>query len=755
MNRLMRKMLFGSVFCLMLCALALTWSNVIATNVSAPKPTQAPSNPNLIVGSSSQNDTSPLLREIPLVPVQCEELHELNPWDFPTMQLSNAPDSVVQGWPGIDTMPNPILNFEGIPYPGVGCYCAPPDSNGEVGATQYIQTVNQGIQIFDKTTGASLYGPASLSVLWSGFGGICETNGYGNPIVLYDQIADRWVISQIAGTNYVPTDECLAVSTSGDATGSYYRYDFHLGSNIFDSPKLAVWQDAYYLGVNVFDSTTYTYLGPQPVAFDRSAILLGNPFAGMISFTPLSTDVGFLMPADLEGSILPPGDTPHPWMGALGSTWPIYRFHVDWVTPANSTFTLVTSLTPATYTDLCPSTRSCVPQLDSADGLDGVGTQPMFRLVYRRFQDGHEALVGNRSVDSGGVSGIRWWEINNATSGTPSFVQQSTYQPDTTWRWLGSIAMDAQGNIALGFSASSSSIFPQIRYAGRLAIDPLNTLGQGETTLYTGTGSQIGTSNRWGGYSDLTVDPVDDCTFWYTNEYYATTSSFNWRTRIGSFRFPSCTNAQNYCPAGTKPNLLYANDFEADPIGWTHSSGVGPDTWVITSTNPHSGVLSWLGIDVNSVSDQRLVSPAFVLPTGQNPLVLTFWHYKSIESFTNGCFDGAILEVSPDNGLTWTQLMSPDLLTDPYDGIVSGDFSNPLAGLSAWCGDKPYLRSSVNLSAYAGQTVLLRFRLGTDSSVGRPGWNVDDVSIQSCLRSNYLPFIAASEVLIKGGEPNP
>src|SRR5262252_11049901 len=146
----------------------------------------------------------------------------------------------------------------------------------------------------------------------------------------------------------------------------------------------------------------------------------------------------------------------------------------------------------------------------------------MFWLAYRHF-GAHEALVGNYSVSSGGVAGIRWFELRNVTAGPVTVFQQSTYQSDTTWRWMGSAAMDQQGNIAVGYSASSASIFPQLRYAGRLATDPINNLSQGEATLFAGTGSQSGTSNRWGDYSSLTVDPVDGCTFWYTNEYYPTT----------------------------------------------------------------------------------------------------------------------------------------------------------------------------------------------------------------------------------------
>jgi hypothetical protein len=174
----------------------------------------------------------------------------------------------------------------------------------------------------------------------------------------------------------------------------------------------------------------------------------------------------------------------------------------------------------------------------------------MFRLAYRKFAD-HESVVGNYTVSSGGVAGVRWFELRNVTSGPVAVFQESTYQPDTTWRWMGSAAMDAQGNIAVGFSASSGTLNPQLRYAGRLATDALNTLAQGEAHLFDGTGSQVSTGNRWGDYSDLTVDPVDDCTFWYTSEYYSTTSQFNWRTRIGSFKFPGCTSGPVPTPTPT------------------------------------------------------------------------------------------------------------------------------------------------------------------------------------------------------------
>jgi len=172
-----------------------------------------------------------------------------------------------------------------------------------------------------------------------------------------------------------------------------------------------------------------------------------------------------------------------------------------------------------------------------SDKLDGIGDRLMYRLAYRRFRDGHESLVGNYTVKSSNVAGIRWFELRGVTAGPVTVFQESTYQPDTTWRWMGSIAMDRFGNMALGFSASDATIHPQIRWAGRLATDPLNTLAQGEAHVFDGTGSQLDTLNRWGDYSSMAIDPVDDSTFWYTQEYYPTNSTFNWRTRIGNFHF--------------------------------------------------------------------------------------------------------------------------------------------------------------------------------------------------------------------------
>jgi uncharacterized repeat protein (TIGR01451 family) len=510
------------------------------------------------------------------------------------------------------SMPATTLNFDGIPFPGVVCNCAPSDPNGTVGLNQYMENVNEGIQVFNKSTGASQLGPVALPAIWTGFGGVCEFNGHGDGIVLYDHFANRWIISQFAGTS-VPTDECVAISTSPDATGSYYRYGFHLGTNYFDYPKLGVWPDAYYMSMNVFSADGSTFLGPQPFALDRANMLVGNPATFVSPVGPMGSTTGPILPLDIDGPTLPASGAPETFIGYPASgSYTIYHFHVDFGTPANTTWGIFASPAAAPFTELCSSGtnngRACVPQLGvttTTSGLDGIGDRFIHRAAYRNFGD-HESVVstyavcatgpGTCDVAGGGTgtSGVRWIELWNPTNGPVTVNQESTYQPDTTWRWLGSAAMDRGGNMAIGFSASSSTINPQIRYAGRLSTDPLNTLAQGEATLFAGTGSQSSTGNRWGDYSSMNVDPVDDCTFWFTTEYYATTSQFNWRNRIGNFVFPQCT-PQTPVPTAAVSVYKTADTAVVNPgvtVGFkvtVNSSGTDTATGLSFSDNLPSG----------------------------------------------------------------------------------------------------------------------------------------------------------------------
>jgi hypothetical protein len=449
-------------------------------------------------------------------------------------------DPVVQRWAQLGAaagMPAASVNFEGVPNIG-GWY--PPDTNGDVGPSHYVQITNDHFQIWNKQ-GVALYGPAPDNAPWTGFGGVCETRNDGDPLVNYDPLADRWLISQFA----VPggTDgyhQCIAVSTTGDPTGSYYRYDFLMSKSLFDDyPKMGVWPDAYYATFNMFHGAGGGYAGPWAVAYDRLRMLQGQ--AASFQYVALPKTQGPLLPADLDGATPPPAGAPGIFANFGANTLNFWRYHVDWTNPANSALSGPTTLAVAPFNQLCPATWSCVPQPGTTIGLDGLGDRLMYRLAYRNFGD-HESLVVNHSVDVGnGAAGLRWYEARSAPPQAPvRLYQQGTYAPDATNRWLGSIAMDKQGDIALGYTVSSGSVYPGIRYTGRLAGDPLGTLPQGEATLISGSGSQIGTASRWGDYAMMAVDPADDCTFWLTHEYVQTTGLKTWQTRVGAFKFRTC-----------------------------------------------------------------------------------------------------------------------------------------------------------------------------------------------------------------------
>jgi hypothetical protein len=489
-----------------------------------------------------KHDTSPPLRDIPPAPPQVKKVENENRNPFPVPQ-TNVKDPVVQNFFGPLAMPTPLLTFEGISSATSGCSCLPPDTNGDVGPNNYIQTVNAAFEIWDKN-GTVIQTARPINTIFSGFGGLCETNGSGDPIVLYDPLADRWMISQFAFSGYPgpgPYDQCIAISSTGDPTGSYHRYAFVISAtNLNDYPKFGVWPDGYYSTYNLFDQSQ-SFVGPVIVAFDRARMLQGLSATAQL-FYP-GNYYAALLPADLDGSTPPPVGEPEPLVSTSGniSNIHLWRLHVDWTTPANSLLTGPINLPAAPWDpNLCGGSQNCIPQPGTAVKLDTLGDHAMYRLAYRNMGD-HEVLLTNESVDSNGLdhAGVRWYEIRDP-NGAPFVYQQGTYAPDADNRWMGSIAMDQSGDIAVGYSVSSSATYPSIRYAGRLASDPPGILSQGEASLIAGTGSQTDTQYRWGDYSGMTVDPSDDCTFWYTNEYYVTTSDASWQTRIGKFKFPGC-----------------------------------------------------------------------------------------------------------------------------------------------------------------------------------------------------------------------
>jgi hypothetical protein len=450
----------------------------------------------------------------------------------------------------VPSMTPPVtLSFEGL---GNGQYGfsvtgAPPDTEGTVGATQYVQWVNTSFAIFNKSTGALISGPTAGNTLWSGFGGGCQTNNDGDPIVTYDKLANRWIFSQFS-VSTTPFLQCIAVSTTSDATGTYNRYSFQY-SNFDDYPKMSVWPDAYYETFNMFNGNTF--VGADACAYDRAAMMAGTT-ATQVCFQQGSS-VGGLLPSDLDGTTAPPAGSPNYMMYFGTNNLNLFKFHVDFTTPSNSTFTGPTVINVAAFSPLCGG-GTCVPQPSVTQQLDSLADRLMYRLAYRNFGN-HESLVVNHSVTAGSSGGVRWYEIQNP-NGTPVLAQQSTFAPDSNYRWMGSIAMDQAGDMALGYSVSSSSVSPSVRFAGRVPTDPASTL-EAEVNIVSGSGSQNGNLSRWGDYSAMQVDPADDCTFWFTEEYMKTTGSFNWNTRIANFKFPGCgTTATPDFTIGASPSSL-------------------------------------------------------------------------------------------------------------------------------------------------------------------------------------------------------
>ena len=510
-----------------------------------------------VVIKADRHDRSAQLRDVaPGKPPLGEQVKEREPrWRRVSRHPSGLlADSMVQTTPGPSLIPTPVQSIEGV---GNVNGVLPPDTNGDVGPNHFVQWVNLSFAVYSKGTSTTppslLYGPASANTLWSGFGGPCETRNDGDPIVRYDHVADRWVMSQLAipnsflGLLFGPFYECIAVSATPDPLGAYYRYQFSF-AKLNDYPKMGMWSDGYYMTMNEFSQVSLQFAGQGVVAFDRDKMLAGLP-ASAIYFDLASVDMnlGGMLPADLDGPV-PPAGSPAYFVQVDDDAWgaepdqlQIWKFHTDWVNPGLSTFTRAAALPTAPFdSNLCSYVRNCIPQPGTTVKVDALSDRLMYRLQYRNFGT-HESLVVNHTVDADATdhAGIRWYEVRNPGT-SPVIYQQGTYAPDADHRWMGSAAMDSAGNIALGFSVVGQSTFPSIRYTGRLATDPLNVMTLGEADLMVGSGSQTHASGRWGDYSALVVDPVDDCTFWYTQEYYASTSEAGWRTRIGSFSLPGC-----------------------------------------------------------------------------------------------------------------------------------------------------------------------------------------------------------------------
>ena len=538
-------------------------------------------------------------------------------------------------------LPSTSTNFEGINnLDGV----MPPDSNGDVGPHDYVQWVNVHLQVYDKTTHAGRFAsPIPGNQIWAVLSGsLCSSTNNGDPIVLYDPMADRWLLSQLAfatdslGNPVGPFAICVAVSTTGDPTGSYTAYQYTLSSTLLpDYPKWSVWPDGYYLTVNDFDaSKSFAFAGAGVFVFDRTRMLAGQTAGWVSPGSPIGggTTYGGLLPATLNGWNLPPAGSSayvasidDTGTGSQSDTFRIWKIKPNFSTsPASVVMSGPTNLPITGFT----TGVGGIPQGDSrTKPLDPLDDRAMYRLNYRNFGD-HESLVVNHTVEvATNQAGVRWFEVRDP-GGTPTVYQQSTYAPDTTSRWMGSVNMDHSGDMALGFSAASTTVYPSIRWTARLAGDPLNTmagdtnLGTGESTIAAGSSWQYNgpfTSNptRWGDYSSMSIDPTDDCTFWYTNEYIGTQNTRGpaWQTRIASFRLPQCTSPR----ASISPPALTFGD---TAVGATSAAQN------VTITNPGNGPLTvrnvaFGGTNVADFSTSATL-PVTVPPGGSTVIPVSF-----------------------------------------------------------------------------------------------------------------------------------
>jgi hypothetical protein len=443
-----------------------------------------------------------------------------------------APDALLQTDNSINAMPGLGVSFAGLDLDTWGAGW-PPDTNGDVGPSHYIQTVNTSIGIYSKS-GTQL-AAFTFDILFQGTNTPCDNTNNGDPVVLYDYVSGRWIITDFSWTSTRgPFYECIAVSKTADpVNGGWWFYALVAHTTALnDYPKLGVWHDGIYMSANMF-SRARTYAGVKVWALNRDNLINGQPLT-TVAFT-LGKSYFSLIPSHATASSPVPAGTPNYFLSNWGTTTTLrmWKFTVNWTTPSQSTFTGPTSIPVTSYVKY----TSRIPQLGVTETLDSLGDRLMVQLQYRNINNVPSLWV-THTASTSSRAGLRWYEIRGL-SATPSVYQSGTYSPDTSHRWMGSIAVDKVGNAALGYSVSSGTLNPAIRYAGRLVTDPLNTLGQGEATLIAGTGSQSGGYNRWGDYSALTLDP-DGCTFWYTTEYYVTTGN-NWQTRIASFQFPNCT----------------------------------------------------------------------------------------------------------------------------------------------------------------------------------------------------------------------
>ncbi|MDT8394154.1 MAG: T9SS type A sorting domain-containing protein [Bacteroidales bacterium] len=613
----------------------------------------------------------------------------------------------------------PEIGIEGI---GNVNFVYPPDTDGDVGPNHYFQMINLSFAIWDKQ-GNKLYGPVNNSTIWQGFVGPWTGTNDGDPIVLYDEQADRWLATQFAvNTNNGINYQLIAVSETGDPLGAWYRYAYAMVA-FNDYPKFSVWNDGYYATWNMFGGYTRVGVG----AFERDKMLVGDPTAKMVYFDQSGSTFAML-PADFDGTP-PPAGAPCYFIHMRTFTdhkMEIYEFDVDWNNTSNSSFSLATVLTPAAYS----TNVGGIPQPNTSTMLDDLAVMLMYRLQYRNFGT-HESMVVNHTVSSAGKAAPRWYELRK-TTGDWSIYQQGTFAPDIKERWMGSIAMNANGDIALGYSLSSTTTFPSIAYTGRRVDDPLGQMTVGEVMVKEGLGSQTNIE-RWGDYSAMSVDPADDTTFWFTTEYR---KASNWGTYITSFNLGPLTQPTAYAGADTTicVNELY------------------PANGTVTSTQS----VLW-----TTTGDGFFQSPGNLntfylrgngdISNGQVTLALTAYGFESGWEATDSVVvylsEGPLADAGSDTLICTDEVLQLSGTASGYNDIVwrtsgDGSFSDTTVL------DPIYSPGTVDIAT--GNVVLTMLAIGTEGCVGEDSDEIS-VTIDECTGLDEPEF----STLSLGIRPNP
>ncbi|HKM46889.1 MAG TPA: choice-of-anchor D domain-containing protein [Terriglobales bacterium] len=576
----------------------------------------------------------PLRLKVPLGSWQQED---------PVLQKEAGP--LVSATPGVD--------FDGIPSPGY----VPSDSNLAVGPNHIVETVNVQFAVYDKS-GAILAGPTDIQSLFTPIGGDCGNGTYGDPIVLYDRQADRWLITMIGANATI--SECVAVSKTNDPTGAYSLYGYSFGSNLNDYDKLSVWptasNSAYLATYNIFQNGQ-SFIGADLCAFDRTKMLAGNSTAAQLCKMTPSSEFGYL-PSDNDGPTPPADGTPGlfiSWQNNNPGQLYLRKLTLNFAA-GTATLSASTTINVANTNLACGNGGTCVPQLGTTQTLDTLGDRLMYRFAIRHFAD-HDRAVINHAVANASQVAVRWYELYDP-AGTVTLNQQGTFAPDTTYRWMASVAEDQSGNIGLGYSASSSTIHPGIRFTGRVPSDPLGTM-ESEATFVTGTGSQTpspNAGNRWGDYTAMVVDPADDCTFWYVDQYEKANGVFNWSTNIGSFAFTSCSSSPDFSLTAAPTAVTITQGSQGTSTITVNPVNGFAGSVTLSATGLPSGVTGTFTPNPATSTSTLTLAATATAATGTNTVTITgtsgsLTHQTTV-SLTVNASGGPIVSLTP-TALTW------------------------------------------------------------------------------------------------------